>query len=139
MQASQELREAYVTLMQAFDQGETDSLLGVLSREQGALVIGTAPEEWWDTPEAAAGGYQMTVDLARSGNWRVRPGDVEAFEEGSVGWVADQPVIAMPDGQEQSMRSTAVFHREDGGWKAVQWHFSVGLPNEEVLPFQSTD
>jgi hypothetical protein len=26
-----------------------------------------------------------------------------------------------------------VFHQEQGEWKIVQWHGSIGIPNEEAM------
>jgi hypothetical protein len=59
--------------------------------------------------------------------------EVEAFEEGSIGWGVAKPVIALPDGRSVSPRWSAVFRREDGTWKAVQVHASVGVPNDDVF------
>ncbi len=56
-----------------------------------------------------------------------------AFEEGTVGWVADQGTFRMPDGTEVPFRMTVVVHREDGDWKVVQEHASIGVRNEDAL------
>jgi ketosteroid isomerase-like protein len=37
-----------------------------------------------------------------------------------------------PDGTEIEFRMTAVFHNENGQWKVVQQHASVGVPNEAL-------
>jgi ketosteroid isomerase-like protein len=63
----------------------------------------------------------------------MRPGVVTAFEEGSMAWVADEPTIAAPDGSEVPARLTAVMRRDGGGWKIVHAHFSVGVPDDEVV------
>jgi ketosteroid isomerase-like protein len=31
------------------------------------------------------------------------------------------------------VRLTAVFLKEKDGWKIVQWHFSTGIANEDLL------
>jgi hypothetical protein len=56
----------------------------------------------------------------------IEPGDVKAFQEGTVAWLADQPTLTTPDGMRVSARITAVFLREDDDWKIVQSHFSMG-------------
>lgn len=90
--------------------------------------IGTDPEEWW------AGGRLVAVWKqqieAMGGSMPLAPGDPEAYSEGSVGWVADRPMLKTPDGDVQ-LRFTAVFRREDGEWKIVQSHGSLGVANEE--------
>jgi ketosteroid isomerase-like protein len=59
--------------------------------------------------------------------------ELDAFVEGTVGWASSRFRWMSKDGSEIPMRWTAVFHREDGEWKMVQVHASVGVPNEEVF------
>jgi ketosteroid isomerase-like protein len=42
----------------------------------------------------------------------------------------------MPDGSAIKTRVTAVLRRDDGTWKLVHAHFSVGVPDEEVVELQ---
>jgi SnoaL-like protein len=63
----------------------------------------------------------------------VSPRNLEAFVEGSVGWVSGWVVWILGDGREVPTRWTAVFHREGDDWKMVQAHTSVGVPNEELF------
>jgi excisionase family DNA binding protein len=68
------------------------------------------------------------------GRWsKVRPGPIAAFEEGTVGWLADRGAFVLPDGREAPFRITMVLHREDCAWKIVQEHASIGVRNEEAL------
>jgi hypothetical protein len=66
------------------------------------------------------------------GSAAITPGDPQAYAEGSVGWVADRPVLHVL-GQEIPIRWTVIFHREAGEWKIIQEHMSVGAPNVEVV------
>jgi hypothetical protein len=61
---------------------------------------------------------------------RTIDGDPQAYREGSVGWVMDQPKFHLPNGTQLPMRWTGVFHQENGAWKLVQGHASFGVPNE---------
>ena len=61
------------------------------------------------------------------------PKALEAYVQGSVGWVADRPVLVLPDGDEIPMRITVVFHLVRGHWKFVQMHLSSGIGNEPLL------
>jgi class 3 adenylate cyclase len=63
----------------------------------------------------------------------LRPGFLECFEEGSVGWCQDNPVVVMPDGSELESRMTLVMHVEGVSWKILQLHFSFGIANEETF------
>jgi hypothetical protein len=44
------------------------------------------------------------------------------------------------EGRRVPVRLTAVLHQEEGDWKAVQIHASIGVPNEQMLDpmFQAT-
>jgi len=50
----------------------------------------------------------------------MRPGLLECFEEGSVGWCQDNPVMVMPDGSEFDSRLTLVLHVEGVSSKIMQ-------------------
>ena len=50
-----------------------------------------------------------------------------------MGWAAGRPTFHLPDGTELALRVTAVFRQEDGAWRCVQWHVSIGVGNEEAL------
>jgi len=109
--------------------GDVDWLSTLLSTSDGTLTIGTDAAEWWEGAQirdrwlaqlaAGASGARMTATRLR------------AHEEGDVGWVADEPQVVLPDGTRLTMRSTAVFHREDGEWRLVQGHSSLGVPNAD--------
>ncbi len=103
----------------------------LLSRQSGVLAIGTDPNEWW-------AGYDMIArvfkaQLQEMGGIQIKAGELNAFVEGTVGWVAGRPRFQLPNGQEVAFRVTAVFHKEDGEWKNVQQHTSIGVPNEEAV------
>ena len=68
----------------------------------------------------------------------ITQGETEAFEEGSVGWGVTRPTITLPNGVTFSPRWSAVFHQEDGVWKLVQLHASIGQGNEEALGMGKT-
>jgi hypothetical protein len=62
-----------------------------------------------------------------------RDQEIEAYQEGTVGWVADRPRFVFPDGTKIEMRATGVFLERVDGWKLVQWHASLGVDNEEAI------
>jgi hypothetical protein len=54
--------------------------------------------------------------------------------EGSVGWSIDRDALfRLPDGTEISFRNTCVFDQEDGEWKLIHGHTSIGVSNEELF------
>ena len=67
------------------------------------------------------------------GNVTADPGEPEAYVEGTVGWGMPRPTLTLPNGKTLTPRWGAVFHQEDGQWKLVQLHASVGIPNEQLM------
>ena len=61
----------------------------------------------------------------------VTPDETEGYREGDVGWAATKLTVSFPDGKRIQSRWTAVLVRRDG-WKFVQTHASIAVPNEEV-------
>jgi hypothetical protein len=50
-----------------------------------------------------------------------------------MGFALDTPAFVFPDGSTLPTRLTAVLRSEDGEWKIVHLHFSVGVPDEEAV------
>src|SRR5215472_3245949 len=105
-----------------------EALIDVTSREPGFLSIGTAPSEWisgfteFEQAMRAAG----TTD---GGFPQLENREIEAYEEGTVGWGFIRGDIKLPNGVTLKVRQTFVVHQEGSGWKIVQNHSSVGIPD----------
>jgi hypothetical protein len=65
------------------------------------------------------------------GGVKIEAGHVMAFSAGDVAWVADRPLVTLPDGTTIAMRTTLILYHENGAWKLIQQHNSVGISNEE--------
>ena len=62
-----------------------------MSEHAGTLIIGNDPDEWWHGEEAhAVWGHQ----LEELGAFPVVAYEVEAWEEGTVGWASVKETIA---------------------------------------------
>jgi ketosteroid isomerase-like protein len=129
MEPAPELRDVVMRFYQAMGEGNADAFEAMASRRGPAVFIGTDPQEWWENVEDVS---KAVRELVSAGITLV-PGDIKAYREGSVGWIADQGRFRMEDGTEVPFRLTAVFREEDGDWKMVQEHASVGVPNVEVV------
>ena len=129
MQRSPEVAAATQKFYEALSTGDADTVTNLLSSADGTLLIGSDPDEWITD-------HAVIVDLftAQVGaGVKVRSGDIQAYEEGSVGWIADRSTFVLPDGSEVPVRVTAVFHKEDGQWRMIQSHASIGVSNEEAI------
>jgi class 3 adenylate cyclase len=130
MEPSAELKSIMSRVFASFEAGDSEAIAHRFSEVEGLIVIGTDPVEWW-------AGHREIVEVLRAqflelGGWRWVGGEVEAWQEGSVGWVAGRPIVHIGD-RAIHPRLTIVFHLEHGEWKIVQFHFSVGVPNEEAI------
>lgn len=131
MRESQELRDVYLRLCEAEASGDLGFIERLFSREAGMLAIGTDPGEWWAGSDRTLQAFKAQF-AALGGKVPISAGEPLAWEEGTVGWVADQPRLRLPDGDVR-FRLTGVFHKEGGEWRLVQTHASLGVSNEAVV------
>ena len=131
MQRSAELREAVLAFYRAISTGNIPSMERFLSSDGDTLAIGTDPQEWWKGEDVFRAFREQLQ--AMGGRLGVKPGDPEAYEKGDVGWAADRPSWVLPDGTELPFRVSVVFVKERGGWRAIQTHASIGVPNVESM------
>jgi SnoaL-like protein len=127
-----ELKQVMLGFYRALSGGDADSLEELISPQSGVLGIGTDPDEWWQGPTKLRS-IMKTQMAEMGGSITIVGSDPIAYSEGTVGWVADRPRFRLDDGTESPIRLTATFHKEQGAWKIVQFHVSVGVPNEDVV------
>ena len=116
---------------------DAETLLNLYADEPGLIVIGSDPDEWWSgyatmrsiltslIPELVA--LDTTVDVEH----------VEAFSEGTVGWLASRLVVRSSSFS-LPMRYTAVLHLDRGDWRIVHSHLSQGVDNEDAFGVRLT-
>ncbi len=127
MESSPELRELVLRFYEALSSGDASFMDRHFSAAEPARGVGTDPEEWWQGPQVAAAWKEQLE--AMGGSMPLVAGDPEAYVEGTVGWVADRPSLQLRGGA-VAVRLTAVFHQQQGEWKLVQVHGSLGVPNQ---------
>jgi len=120
---SEELAAFARSLYLAMGAGDAAAVEAFYSHNPHAVFVGTDDEEFWTDPEQHNRDVRPYWELA--GNV-VTPGDLRAFESGEVGWVVDRPTFRLADGQQLDTRLTLILHREDGTWRIVHSHASVG-------------
>lgn len=131
MERSPELEELTRKLYAAVSHADAGFFERYLSRGESCVVIGTAPDEWWDDYAAALDPIRR--QMAAVGNAvELVAGDVRAYRRGEAGWVSDQPTLKL--GSIVALcRHTSVFVLEAGEWRIVQHHFSIGVSNDVVF------
>ena len=128
MEPSEEIRRVVHRWMIAISEADSVSALGRLSEQPGALTIGTDIAEWWRGKETRVIWGRQIEEL---GGFPVVWDEIEAWEEGTVGWASVKFTITWAE-QTYDARATYVFHLEHGEWKAVQIHWSLPMANEEI-------
>ena len=131
MEQSTELRDLLLQSYEALSSGDHSFFERYFSRKDGVLAIGTDPAEWWQGYATITRVFK--TQLEEAGGFPILADTPQAYSEGAIGWGAGQPNLKLPDGTEIPLRLTVVFHKENNGWKIVQWHGSFGISNEDAL------
>lgn len=129
MQESAEVRDAMVRFFDRLSVGDVASFDDVVSSDPSVVVIGTAPGEWVLERDRLRFGFEAE-------GARVEPANPVGYAEGDLGWVVDEPTFFFPGDVTVKARVTGVLQREDGRWKLVHMHVSVGVPDDEVMELQ---
>jgi ketosteroid isomerase-like protein len=136
MRRSHELLDAYTHVFQDIQDGRITSANDFLSSSDEVSVIGTDPSEWWTGRENVAPILDAQFAWFRQLAATFNTSSAEAWTDGDLGFVVDQPTVTLKDGRSVQMRATTILQKESGSWKVVHQHFSIGVPNEQVEAFQ---
>ncbi|GAC1513533.1 MAG: hypothetical protein NVS2B16_18630 [Chloroflexota bacterium] len=139
MQQSQEVLDAYKHITQDIFGGRITSVNDVLSSSDGVSGIGTDPTEWWVGRESLAPILDAQFAAFRQLGATFNTSNTEAWIDGDVGFVVDQPTVTLKDGRSVHMRATTILHKEGGTWKLLHQHVSIGVPNDQVEAFRSVE
>jgi hypothetical protein len=137
MQQSDGVRDGLLRFYERFSSGDAAGFAEVIAQADGVSVIGTGPGEGHDNRDEWISSYEKMLRGEMAGA-RLEAGDPRAYEEGAVGWGVDQPQFVFPDGSRLPTRLTAVLHDEQGDWKILHLHFSVGVPDEQAMELAAT-
>jgi hypothetical protein len=128
MEESRAVTDAWRRFCDGVSQGRVEEFDDIVSSE-AKIIIGTAPGE--TVTDRAAMRFGFETEGVSLENRAAR-----GYEEGSLGWVVDEPKFGFPDGSRFDCRVTAILRKEGDVWRLVHAHFSVGVPDEEVVELQ---
>ena len=132
MEQSDELRDLTLRFYEAATTGDLPFFERHVSRQEGAVFLGTDPNEWWEGFEAFV--QEMRAQSEAMGGMQIVSGQLQAYREGNVGWSIDRDALfRLPDGTEIPFRNSCLFVQEDGEWKLIHGHTSIGVRNEELV------
>ena len=136
MRRSAEVRDTLLRFYEVFSAGDLEGFAQIIAQEddEGVLVIGTDPGDWAEGRERWIAAREALMHAMEGLRLEARE-ETQGYEEGSMGWVADRPTAVLPDGP-ISTRLTGVVRQEEGEWRLVHIHLSVGVPDEEVVELQ---
>lgn len=129
MEQSIELRDLVLQYYKALSSADISFIENLFSQRPGVLVIGSDPNEWWADYKTIISGQKPDLE----GMSKFIDVDTKAYNEGTVGWAASQVIMKSSDNQEIPFRVSYIFHQENGRWKIVQAHASVGVLNGELI------
>jgi len=129
MTPSTEVRDTVLEMYRRMLAGESDAANDLISRDPALIFIGSAGE-WIDDQAVLRSGTQVGGEGLEAG-----PNPV-GFANGDVGWFADQPSWLFADGTKAEMRLTAVLQREPAGWRIVNVHMSIAVPDDQCVVLQ---
>ena len=110
----------------ALGAADVDTVLARLSEHRATLLVGTDPNEWWQGRAVRAiFGRQMQ----EAGPFPITVEELDAWEEGSVGWAAGKMSFNWA-GTPLEGRASFVLRLERGEWKIVHQHLSLPYTNE---------
>jgi hypothetical protein len=131
MKQSSEIKQLMTQFYDEASKGNFDVVDGFVSHGD-VRWIGTDPNEWWETPAAVSKAWRdQTAEIGAP--VRITAGDLVAYQQDNVAWLSDRPTFELADGRTVPFRLTAVWLREPDGWRIVQFHSSVGVPNEKLV------
>ena len=129
MYKRQELRDLTIQIAHAISDGDVAVLERHTSRHPGTAFLGTDPDEWWTD----LAGLRHALVGQREAGVEFILGDPVAYQQGEVGWAVDHRMRFRVGEQEGPFRMTVVYRREDGVWKMVHFHSSIGVPNADAI------
>jgi class 3 adenylate cyclase len=130
VEPSEEIRRIIDRLTKAIAEGDSESVLGRLSDHPGTLIVGSDPAEWWRGHETRAVWGRQIEEF--DGSFLVTANEIDAWEEGSVGWASVKETIDWA-GKTIEGRASYILHLEHDEWKVVHVHWSFPQPHVDVL------
>jgi class 3 adenylate cyclase/ketosteroid isomerase-like protein len=130
VEQSEEIRRVIERLTKAIAEGDSESVLGRLSDHPGTLIVGSDPAEWWRGHETRAVWGRQIEEF--DGSFLVTANEIDAWEEGSVGWASVKETIDW-GGKTIEGRASYILHLEHDEWKVVHVHWSFPQPHVDVL------
>jgi uncharacterized protein (TIGR02246 family) len=127
--AQDEVRAVFDQMIEAQNAGDAERVRSMLSERPDAVHIGTDAEEWWTSKQVV----DAVAAVGGGDDIRTAADDIDVHVQGDVAWAEGRGRFTSAGGGERPVRMTGVLVREDGQWKVVQSHASIGVPNADIF------
>jgi class 3 adenylate cyclase len=131
MEPAPELEALARQFLEFFEAKDPTLMMEPFSRQPGTLAIGTATEEWWSGHDVISAA--LNVQLPEMPDFTFPIEMIEAWREGTVGWMSVRASLETEEGRTTPFRVTLVARKEGAYWRIVNMHASGATPNEEIL------
>jgi adenylate cyclase len=136
MRRSPEIEAVFRRIFSALRDGDQRTFRNHFSPSPDLWWIGSDEREWFRGDPESVDLFEQQV--REFGLVDVAYKRSEAYEDGSVGWIAAEVELFTTTVDVVPARITVVFVLDAGLWRVVQWHTSIGIPNEEIFGFELT-
>jgi len=123
----EEVRAALDEMLDAQNAGDAARLRSMLSERPDAVHIGTDADEWWTSKQVTDSVADTSDDIM------VVTDDIDVHVQGDVARAEGRVRFTNSSGGERPVRMTGVLVREDGHWRVVQSHASIGVPDAGIF------
>jgi adenylate cyclase len=114
--------------------GNVDAVIDSYSNESGTSLIGTDGVEFYSGFDTVASYLRVWFEEGAMGaEFELSRENIEAWKEGTVGWVVVTDRMTVPGRDEHLTRATLIFHEDGAHWRIVHWHASIGASNEAMF------
>jgi len=116
---------------------DVEAMRHLHSRSEYVRLIGSDEPDWNQGHEEAVAVWRgQDNDFLQVTDRTIRR--LEAFENGDTGWAAVEQETTLAAGQTFIYRITMVLVLEESVWKVAQIHFSIPVPDQQVLDVDLT-
>jgi adenylate cyclase len=127
---SAEIESVMRRMASIYGTSDVEALSNLFSSDASLRVLGTSPDEWWSGQDEVL--RVRHVQAEEMLGFVLDIEKVEAFEDGPFGWATMFFTLVTSEGR-MPLRSVAVFRLEAGAWRAVHYHNSVPVSNQQIF------
>ena len=119
----------------AASEGQVNQFLDFFAKGEDTSYFGTDPSELWYGYDQIK--QNIEENFRTYGKWSIMSKNLMVRQAGDVAIFTDEVELSARFGGSsiaEEARMSGVLIRKDGNWKILQAHFSLGVPNTELLP-----